>query len=61
MHWDTFKQDKYSTVGVDGICRVGEVWATSLMPDHKFFELHYTNCQRSTYSILSEISENVAL
>ena len=27
MHWDTFKQDNYSTVGGDGGCRVGEVRA----------------------------------
>ena len=41
MHWDTFKQDDYSTVG-DGRCRVGEVWAgtTSTMPDYKGFKLH---------------------
>ena len=25
MHWDTFTQDNYSTVGGDGGCRVGEV------------------------------------
>ena len=24
MHWDTFKQDDYSTVGGDGGCRVGD-------------------------------------
>ena len=41
MHWDTFKQDNYSTVGGDGGCRVGEVRAgtTSLIPDHKGFKL----------------------
>ena len=41
MHWDTFKQDKYSTVGGYGGCRVGEVRAgtTSPMPDHKGFKL----------------------
>ena len=41
MHWDTFKQDNYSTVGGDGVCRVGEVRAgtTSPMPDHKSFKL----------------------
>ena len=41
MHWDTFKQDDYSTVGGDGGCRVGEVRAdtTSPMPDHKGFKL----------------------
>ena len=40
MHWDTFKQDNYSTVGGDGGCRVGEVQAgtTSPMPDHKDFK-----------------------
>ena len=42
MHWDTFNQDNYSTVGGDGGCRVGEVRAgtTSPMPDHKGFKLH---------------------
>ena len=41
MHWDTFKQDNYSTVGGDGVCRVGEVRAgtASPMPDHKGFKL----------------------
>ena len=41
MHWDTFKQDNYSTVGGDGGCRVGEVRAgtTSPMPDYKGFKL----------------------
>ena len=41
MHWDTFKQDVYSTVGGDGGCRVGEVRAgtTSPIPDHKGFKL----------------------
>ena len=39
MHWDTFKQDSYSTVGGDGGYRVGEVrvGTTSPMPDHKGF------------------------
>ena len=41
MHWDTFKQDNYSTVGGDGGCRVSEVGAgtTSPIPDHKVFKL----------------------
>ena len=41
MHWDTFKQDNYNTVGGDGGCRVGEVQAgtTSPMLDHKGFKL----------------------
>ena len=41
MHWDTYKQDNYSTVGGDGGCRVGEIRAgtTSPMPDHKGFKL----------------------
>ena len=44
MHWDTFKQDNYSTVEGDGGCRVGEVRAgtTSPMPDHKGFKLQDT-------------------
>ena len=41
MHWDTFGQDNYNTVGGDGGCRVGEVRAgtTSPMPEHKGFKL----------------------
>ena len=41
MHWDTFKQDNYSTLGGDGGCRVSEVRAgtASPMPDHKGFKL----------------------
>ena len=41
LHWDTLKQDDYSTVGGDGGCRVGEARAstTSPVPDHKGFEL----------------------
>ena len=41
MHWDTFKQDNYSTVQGDGGSRVGEVLAgtTSPMPKHKDFML----------------------
>ena len=37
MHWDTFKQDNYSTVGGDRGCRVDKVRAStsSPMPDHK--------------------------
>ena len=41
MHWDTFKQDTYSTVGGDGGCRVNEVQdhTTSPMPNRKDFKL----------------------
>ena len=41
MHWDTLKQDNYSTVRGDGGSRVGEVRAgtTSPMPEHKGFML----------------------
>ena len=43
MHWDTFKQDNYSTVGGDGECKVGKVQAstTSPMRDNKGFELQW--------------------
>ena len=43
MHWDTLKQDNYSTVRWDGGGRVGEVRAgtTSPMPEHKGFKLQY--------------------
>ena len=56
MHWDTSKQDNYSTVGGDGGSRVGEVRAstTSPMPDHKGF-LSYSNCPPTPF--LSEFSE----
>ena len=40
MHWDTFKQDNYTTVeGMGDLCRVGDVRAdtTSPMSDHKGF------------------------
>ena len=41
MHWDTLKQDNYSTVRRDGGGRVSEVQAgtTSPMPEHKGFKL----------------------
>ena len=41
MHWDTFKQDNYSTVRGDGGGRVGEVrvGTTSPMLEHKGFKL----------------------
>ena len=32
MHWDTAKQDNYSTVGGDGGCTVGEVRASTSSP-----------------------------
>ena len=43
LHWDTLKQDNYSTVGGDGGCRVGEVRTSTTfpMPDHKGFRLQY--------------------
>ena len=41
MHWDTLKQDNYSTVQGDGGSRVGEVRAgtTSPTPEDKGFKL----------------------
>ena len=41
MHWDTFKQDNYNTVGGHGGCRVGKAQAgtTSPMPDDKGLKL----------------------
>ena len=58
MHWDTFKQDNYSTVGGNGGCRVGEVRAgtTSPVPDHKGFKLTVTVRDPPT-PFLSEFSE----
>ena len=47
MHWDTFNQDNSSTVGGDGGCRVGEVWAGTTSPIRV---LSYSNL-RSTHSI----------
>ena len=45
MHWDTLKQDNYSTVRGDEGGRVGEVRAgtTSPMPEHKGFKLQPLN------------------
>ena len=61
MHWNTFKQDNYNTVGGDEGCRVGEVRAgtTSPMPDHKDFKPQQLS--RSSHSILKWILENLAL
>ena len=41
MHWNTFKQDNYSTVGGDGGYIVGEVQAGTTSPHahHKGFKL----------------------
>ena len=57
MHWDTFKQGNYRTVGIDGGCRVNKVptCATSPMPNNQ--GLSCSNCQRSTTPFLSEFSE----
>ena len=57
MHWDTFKQKNYHTVGGDGGCRVGKVrvGTTSPMPDYKGFKLQQLS------EIQSEFSENLAL
>ena len=62
MHWDTLKQDNYSTVRGDGGSRVGKVRAgtTSPMPNHKGF-LSYSNCQSFTHSISELIFRNLAL
>ena len=50
MHWDTLKQDNYSTVRGDGGSRVGEVRAgtTSPMPEHKGIKLQYLSETPST-------------
>ena len=47
----TFKQDKYTTVGGNGGCRVGEVRADTTPPCPTIRVLSYSNCQRSTHSI----------
>ena len=58
MHWDTFKQDNYSTLGGEGGCRVGEVRAstTSPKPNHKGFQATVTARDQPT-PFLSEFSE----
>ena len=58
MHWGTFKQDDYSTVGRAGGCRVSKVRAgtTSPMPDQKGFKATVTVRDPPTPS-LSEYSE----
>ena len=62
MHWDTLKQDNYSTVRGDGGGRVGEVRAgtTSPMPEHKGFQATVTVKDPHT-PCLSECSEILAL
>ena len=58
MHWDSFKQDNYKTVGGDGGGRVGEVRAgtTSPMPYHEGFKTTVTVRDPPT-PILSEFLE----
>ena len=58
MHWDTLKQDNYSTVWGDGGGRVGEVRAgtTSPMPEHKGFKAPVTVKDPAT-PCLNECSE----
>ena len=43
MHWDTFKQDNYSTVGGKGGCRVGEVRADTTLPPLSGFFSYQTH------------------
>ena len=52
MHWDTFKQNSYSTVGGDGGCRVGEVRAgtTSPIPD-----IIFCNCSGTVDELLESV------
>ena len=59
MHWDTLKQDNYSTVRGDGGGRVGEVRAgtTSPMPEHKGFKLQYIPVKDPATPCLNECSE----
>ena len=59
MHWDTFIQDNYSTVGGNGGCRVGEVRAgtTSPMPGHKGFKPQFVSGSDPPNLFLSEFSE----
>ena len=49
MHWDTFKQGNYNTVGGDG--DVGSArYEPALLPSCPIRVLSYSNCQRSTHS-----------
>ena len=42
MHWDTFKQGDYSTMGGDGGCRIGEVQYVFLLQSEPYIELHHS-------------------
>ena len=58
MHWDTFKQDNFSTVGGDG--DVGSArYEPALLPTCLTIKgLSYSSCQRSTHTpFSSEFSE----
>ena len=65
MHWDTFKQDKYSTVGGDGGCRVGEVrdsghhWTSSAAWGKAMAGGRDLNKQESAQLVVEEVSKTL--
>ena len=59
MHWDTFKQDDYSTVGGDvGLARCEPALLPPCLTKRA---LSYSNCQESNPSISKWIFRNLAL
>ena len=58
MHWDTLKQDNYSTGRGDGGSSAG--WGTSptqLPPCPSIRVLSYSNCQRSSHSMFQRMPQ----
>ena len=62
MHWDTFEQNYYNTVGGDRGCRVGEVRARPYFPHARPQGFLATvTVKNPTTPFLSELSRNLAL
>ena len=60
MHWDTFEQDNYSTVGGDGDVGSSRYKLALYFPHARPYVLSYSNCKRSAdppTPFLSEFSE----
>ena len=53
MHWDTFKQDNYHTVGGDGDVESAR-YEPALLPP---WVLNYTSCRDPPTPFLSDFSE----
>ena len=58
MHWDTFKQDNYSTVRGDGEVRSARYEPALVPPCPSIKVLSYSNCQRSSHSMSKWMLKN---